>query len=145
MEDVAIAYGYNNLPLRVPKTVAIGRELPLNQLCELLRLDVAMAGFTEVLTWALCSRAENFEALRRVDDGATAVSIGNPTTAEFEVCRTSLLQGALKTLGEHPSRVAQWGRGCCGLLSHCAHTCELTCTSPTLPSPAPLPAPLRRQ
>lgn len=60
----------------------------------------APAGFTEILTWALCSRQENFEALRREDDGSTAVAIGNPATAEFEVCRTSLLPGALKTLGE---------------------------------------------
>ena len=33
------------------------------------------------------------------DDGTTAACIGNPATAEFEVCRTSLLPGALKTLG----------------------------------------------
>lgn len=33
------------------------------------------------------------------DDGTTAATIGNPATAEFEVCRTSLLPGALKTLG----------------------------------------------
>jgi hypothetical protein len=31
MEDVAIAYGYNNLVTRIPKTVTAGRELPLNQ------------------------------------------------------------------------------------------------------------------
>ena len=31
------------------------------------------------------SRAENFDQLRRPDDGATAVEIGNPATAEFEV------------------------------------------------------------
>ena len=31
MEDVAIAYGYNNLVKTVPKTVTVGRELPLNQ------------------------------------------------------------------------------------------------------------------
>ena len=35
------------------------------------------------------------------DDGNTAATIGNPATAEFEVCRTSLLPGALKTLGAH--------------------------------------------
>jgi hypothetical protein len=33
---------------------------------------------------ALCSRSENFDSLRRPDDG-TAVEIGNPATAEFEV------------------------------------------------------------
>ncbi|KAL4440220.1 hypothetical protein ABPG75_003221 [Micractinium tetrahymenae] len=99
MEDVAIAYGYNNLVKTVPKTVTVGKELPLNQMCELLRGECAMAGFTEILTWALCSHAENFEQLLRQDDGNTAACIGNPATAEFEVCRTSLLPGALKTLG----------------------------------------------
>lgn len=44
MEDVAIAYGYNNLVKRVPATVTAGRELPLNQLTELLRAECAMAG-----------------------------------------------------------------------------------------------------
>lgn len=96
MQDVAIAYGYNNVGLSVPPTVTVGKELPLNQLVELLRLECSMCGFSEILTWALCSRAENFDYLRRQDDGKTAVSIGNPATAEFEVCRTSLLQGELQ-------------------------------------------------
>lgn len=98
-EDVAIAYGYNNVPMSLPATATLGRELPLNQLTELLRVDAAAAGFTEVLTWALCSRDENFGALRRPDDGASAVEIGNPATAEFQVARTQLLPSALKTLG----------------------------------------------
>lgn len=99
MEDVAIAYGYNNLVRGIPKTVTVGRELPLNQMTELLRLECAMAGFTEILTWALCSREEVFGNMRLEDNGEGAVSIGNPATAEFEVCRNSLLPGALKTLG----------------------------------------------
>lgn len=99
MEDVAIAYGFNNIPRHVPTTSTQGRELPLNQLSELLRQECAMAGYTEILTWALLSKAENFTHLRKQDDGATAVEIGNPATAEFEVCRTSLLPSALKTLG----------------------------------------------
>ena len=57
-----------------------------------------MAGFTEILTWALLAHSENFDSLRRQDDGATAVCIGNPATAEFEECRASLLPSALKTL-----------------------------------------------
>lgn len=95
MQDVAIAYGYNNVEWTVPRTVTIGRELPLNQLTELLRMECAMAGYTEVLTWALCSRAENFDLLRHPEDPSqkSAVAIGNPATAEFQVCRTSLLPG----------------------------------------------------
>ena len=91
---MAIAHGYNNLEWTVPKTVTVGSELPLNQLTEQLRMECAMAGFTEILTWALCSRAESFGHLQHGGDG-DAVSIGNPATAEFEVCRTSLLPGAL--------------------------------------------------
>ena len=48
---------------------------------------------------ALCSKAENFDFLRRADDGNTAVEVGNPATFEFEVCRSTLLPSALKTLG----------------------------------------------
>ena len=91
---MAIAYGYNNIEWTVPSTTTIGAELPLSALLELLRGECAMAGFTEILTWALCSRAENFAHLLRPDDGASAASIGNPATSEFEVCRTSLLPGA---------------------------------------------------
>jgi phenylalanyl-tRNA synthetase beta subunit len=51
-----------------------------------------------VLRRVLCSRFENFQSLRRPDDDE-AVAVGDPATAEFEVCRTSLLPAALKTLG----------------------------------------------
>jgi phenylalanyl-tRNA synthetase beta chain len=99
MEDVAIAYGYENLQIEPPNIATNGKEHPLSHLCELLRIECATAGFTEVLTWALCSRKENFTDLRQEDDG-NAVSIGNPATLEFEVCRTTLLPGLLKTLGK---------------------------------------------
>ena len=75
----------------VPSTSTFGRELPLMQMTEALRAEIK--DYTEALTWALCSRAENFDQLRWKDDGASAVSIGNPATAEFEVCRTTLLPG----------------------------------------------------
>lgn len=82
-EDVAIAHGYNNIERTVPATAVAGAELPLNQLTELLRGDLAAAGFTEVLTWALVSHAENFDSLLREDDGA--VRLSNPATQEFQV------------------------------------------------------------
>lgn len=90
-QDVAIAFGYNNMPRQVPSTSTFGREQALNQLSEALRLEIR--DYTESLTWTLCSRAENFDQVGRKDDGMSAVSIGNPATAEFEVCRTTLLPG----------------------------------------------------
>lgn len=64
MEDVAIAYGYNNISKVLPTTATQGGEQPLNQMSDHLRQNIAMAGFTEVLTWALISKAENFDMVR---------------------------------------------------------------------------------
>eukprot|EP00271_Cylindrocystis_brebissonii_P019754 TRINITY_DN619_c0_g2_i1.p1 TRINITY_DN619_c0_g2~~TRINITY_DN619_c0_g2_i1.p1 ORF type:complete len:638 (+),score=131.05 TRINITY_DN619_c0_g2_i1:205-2118(+) len=101
MEDVAIAYGYNNITRTKPKASLQGRQQPLNQFSDLLRAEVAQAGFTEVLTWALISYAENFEMVNVKDDKKTGCIIGNPRSADFEVVRTSLLPGMLKTMGHN--------------------------------------------
>lgn len=105
VEDVGIAYGYNNVPRR---KLASLKPLPLNQLSDLIRLEIAMNGFTEILTWILCSYKENFSMLNRKDDKSTAVIIGNPRSADFEVVRTSLMPGALKTVAhnkDHPKPI----------------------------------------
>lgn len=54
-EDVAIAYGYNNIKRTVPKTSTIGQQFPVNKLTDLLRYPIAEAGFTEAFTFALVS------------------------------------------------------------------------------------------
>jgi phenylalanyl-tRNA synthetase beta chain len=101
MEDVAIAFGFNAIPKSVPPTVTTGRALPLNTLSDLLRGEVAMAGFTEVLTWVLCSHADNFHNVHRKDDGLTAAIVANPAASDFQVVRSSLLPGVLRTLGHN--------------------------------------------
>ncbi|KAK8599602.1 hypothetical protein V6N13_077517 [Hibiscus sabdariffa] len=44
-----------------------------------------MSGFTEVMTWILCSKKENFDMLNRKDDKSTAVIISNPRSSDFEI------------------------------------------------------------
>ncbi|KAL8187764.1 UNVERIFIED_CONTAM: hypothetical protein K2H54_055646 [Gekko kuhli] len=98
IEDAAIAYGYNNIQMTIPKTYTIANQFPLNKLTELLRQDLAAAGFTEALTFALCSQ-EDIANKMGIDISATkAVHIANPKTAEFQVARTTLLPGLLKTI-----------------------------------------------
>jgi phenylalanyl-tRNA synthetase beta chain len=102
MEDVAIAYGFNNLPRSSPnKSVTIGQPLLINKLSDIVRLECAMSGWSEVMPLVLCSHDENFSWLNRVDDGKTAVKLANPKTAEYQVVRTSLLPGILKTIREN--------------------------------------------
>lgn len=105
MEDVAIAYGYDNLPKRVPNVNTVAAPFPINKLSDSARRELALAGFTEVAPLTLCSHDENFKFLKRVDDGTTAVKLANPKTIEYEVVRTSLLPGILKTINsnrKHP-------------------------------------------
>ena len=102
MEDVAVAYGFNNLPKPFPgKSGTIAQPLMVNKLGDIVRLEAAMAGWSEVMPLILCSHDENFAWLNRKDDGKTAVRLANPKTAEYQVIRTSLLPGLLKTIREN--------------------------------------------
>ncbi|PVH86884.1 phenylalanyl-tRNA synthetase [Cadophora sp. DSE1049] len=102
MEDVAIAYGFNNLPRTSPnKASTIAQPLMINKLGDIVRQETAMAGWSEVMPLILCSHDENFGWLNRKDDGTTAVRLANPKTAEYQVVRTSLLPGLLKTIREN--------------------------------------------
>ena len=97
-EDVAIAYGYNNLTKTVPKTMTVARQLPINKLSDQMRQSVAQAGFTETLTFSLCSRDDVSVKIRKSLDSVAAVHIANPKTQDFQVVRTTLLPGLLKTV-----------------------------------------------
>jgi len=101
MEDVAIAYGFNNIPARVPVTGCFAAMNPLNKFGDQLRREVALCGYSEVLAFSLCSYAENFAHLRRADPGNEAVVLANPKTIEFEVVHTSLIPSMLKTLASN--------------------------------------------
>ncbi|KAK7094107.1 phenylalanine--tRNA ligase beta subunit-like [Littorina saxatilis] len=98
MEDAAIAWGYDNIPKAIPDCNTIGEQFPLNKLSDLLRQEVACCGYTEVLTFALCSRDDISDKLRKDIKGTKAVHIANPKTLEFQVARTTLLPGVLKTI-----------------------------------------------
>ncbi|XP_017472072.1 PREDICTED: phenylalanine--tRNA ligase beta subunit isoform X2 [Rhagoletis zephyria] len=97
-EDVAIAYGYNNVKKSLPAFMHIAKQFPLNKLTEQLREQVAQAGFTEAITFTLCSRDDIASKLNKSIDSIAAVHIANPKTLEFQVVRTTLLPGLLKTL-----------------------------------------------
>ncbi|KAI0487680.1 phenylalanyl-tRNA synthetase [Xylaria cf. heliscus] len=104
MEDVAVAYGFNKLPRSLSnKSATVGKPLPINMLGDIVRLECAMAGWLEVMPLILCSHDENFAWLNRQDDGATAVKLANPKTVEYQVVRTSLLPGLLKTVRDNKS------------------------------------------
>ena len=60
-----------------------------------MRESVAQAGFTEALTFSLCSRDDVSTKIRKSLDSVAAVHISNPKAQEFQVVRTTLLPGEL--------------------------------------------------
>nr|CAG4650854.1 EOG090X03QT [Simocephalus serrulatus]SVE94150.1 EOG090X03QT [Simocephalus serrulatus] len=97
-EDVAIAFGYNNITKTLPSTNTIASQSPLNKLTDQLRDQLAQAGFTEALTFSLCSKEDISEKLRKPLTSIPAVHVSNPKTLEFQVARSTLLPGLLKTI-----------------------------------------------
>lgn len=100
MEDVGIAYGYDNIEKTLPKSATIATQVPLNKMGDQLRQEIARCGYTEALNFALCSEAEISTMLMR-PNVENLVRIQNPKTAEFQVARTCLLTGLLKTLNSN--------------------------------------------
>lgn len=95
MEDIAVSYGFNNFEKRVPSICTVGHEEPLNKFSDKVRLELALSGYNEVLTLTLLSRQENFV------DPKSAVVLSNPKSREYEVVRTSLLPGILKSISSN--------------------------------------------
>ncbi|CAD7677268.1 unnamed protein product [Nyctereutes procyonoides] len=82
VEDAAIAYA---------------NQFLLNKLTELQRQDMAVAGFMEALTFALCSQEDIADKLGLDISATKAVHVSNPKMAEVQVACTTLLPGLLKT------------------------------------------------
>lgn len=100
VEDVAIAYGYNNLKFRLPEHATTGKEFILNSISDKIREVVALCGYVEVLNWALISKKENFEymLIDEKEKEEFTVKLNHPKATQFEICRTNLLPGIFKTL-----------------------------------------------
>lgn len=102
MEDAAIGYGFNNLTkTKAQSDSLVATTLPINKVADILRIASAQAGYLEVLPLTLCSHDENFKFLRTTDDNTKAVKLENPKTIEYQVVRTTLLPGILKTIKEN--------------------------------------------
>lgn len=97
-EDVGIAYGFNNIVKTFPSAVTIGQQLSINKLVDQCRFELARCGYTECLTFTLCSKDDLAEKLNKKFVENSVVELANPKTLEFQVARDTLLPGLLKTL-----------------------------------------------
>mmetsp|Transcript_16035 Transcript_16035/g.24887 ORF Transcript_16035/g.24887 Transcript_16035/m.24887 type:complete len:171 (-) Transcript_16035:427-939(-) len=97
-EEIGIGYGFNNIPMIYPSTSTVGSFIPENKFTDILRHELAQAGYIECLTCALISNKENYSNLRYDVNLDEAVQLSNPKTLEYEQVRTSLVPCLMKVL-----------------------------------------------
>jgi len=111
-EDVAIAYGYNELSPELPKTFTTGKELVKTRFIRKVREIMAGLGFQEILTFTLSSRNLVAELLGTSLD--RQVEILNPISPLYNTIRPTLVLNMLQFLkqnqhADHPIKVFEIG------------------------------------
>ncbi|KAL0234471.1 hypothetical protein PCE1_001507 [Barthelona sp. PCE] len=101
MEDVAISYGYDNFPKRVPKLGVPGSQQYRNQFSEALRYELVGTGFNEILTFSLLSEED---ISTNIKSDQLYVKTKDFKKKDMATVRNSLLPGLLKTLENNSSK-----------------------------------------
>ena len=111
IEDVAIGYGYNNIEPILPKVATIGEQSELEKLSRKIRELMIGLEFQEVLSFVLTNKENNFIKMNMEGE---SVEILNPTSSEYNTCRTWLLPNMMKILAsnkhrEYPQKIFEIG------------------------------------
>ncbi|RKX98716.1 MAG: phenylalanine--tRNA ligase subunit beta [Spirochaetes bacterium] len=102
IEDIAIAYGYNDFTPEVPKLPTIGKEHPKEEFSNTLRELMIGLGFQEIVNHILTSPEKMIK--KPGINTEEAIEIANPVTSEYSVCRTWLLPGLFQNLANNKHR-----------------------------------------
>lgn len=112
VEDIAIAYGYQNFRPEVPALFTVGEESSLELFSRKLISILTGLGFQEALTYVLSNSTKLFGNMG-LQEQPTARTV-NPRTIEFTAVRNWLLPSLLETLtaNQHnlfPQKLAEIG------------------------------------
>ena len=113
IEDVAIGYGYADIPAALPETYTVGTSHPLS-VARLCACEAMISlGYSQVMPFTLTSEKIHFENMRRpITDDVTYVL--HPISEDQTMVRTTLLPGLLEILAlnrhrELPQKIFEVG------------------------------------
>jgi phenylalanyl-tRNA synthetase beta chain len=95
IEDLAIAYDYNNIVPSLVPTMTVAQERPERLLATRVRDVMTGLGYFEVMSLILSNHEDQYELMGEEDPG-NAVLIENPASTEQTLLRTSLTPQLLK-------------------------------------------------
>lgn len=102
IEDIAIAYGYNNIVPDLPKVHSIGQGERLIEFSNVLRNLMVGMGFQEVLNYTITSPEKHFD--RMVAPRERVVEISNPISSEYTILRRHVLPSIMENLSSNKNR-----------------------------------------
>lgn len=113
-DDVARAYGYNNIELRLPNISTIGATLPFSDFKDRMSNTLTSLGFTELYTYILSSTTEQFKKMSLNEEKEEFVKLVDSADEGINMCRTSLLPETLRSLhvnrrNKYPQKVFENG------------------------------------
>jgi len=112
-DDVARAYGYNNIIPHVPNLSTVGGMLPMNILKEDLAYFLVGFGLIELNSWALTNHIDQYEKMNLSEE--PHVKLGKDTQdSNLSQVRSWMIPEAIKTLvanrsSEYPQKVFELG------------------------------------
>ncbi len=105
-EEVARFYGYDNIPVTLPRGEATTGKLPFKLRVEAVARDIAeFCGFSQGMTYSFESpKVFDRLLLDREDPLRRAIVISNPLGEDFSIMRTTSLNGMLNSLASNYNR-----------------------------------------
>jgi phenylalanyl-tRNA synthetase beta chain len=101
IEDIAIAYGYNNFEPEIPSHSTVGSSLPIEEYSNTIRQVMVGLGFQETINYTLTSKEK---LTNKTGTNPAVIEISNPVTSEYSVCRDRLLPSLLQNLVSNKHR-----------------------------------------
>ena len=113
IEDVAIAYGYNNIEPLWRELPTTGRAKPDQRLIDIARELMVGLGYQEILTYTLTNQESLFDKMNR--EKTTNVELANPKVVTMTCLRNWLLPSLMEFLSnnqsvEFPQKIFELGK-----------------------------------
>ncbi len=96
IEDVAYAYGLNNLTPQLPNVATYGKALELERTCEKIRHLLIGMGFQETINFVMSNPLEQFDKMNVSRE--KVVEIQNPVSENYTCLRSWMLPSLMKIL-----------------------------------------------
>lgn len=112
VEELAIAYGYQNFQPQIPGIATISKRLTQNEFSDIVRESIIGEGFQEVVCMVLTNQEDEFDKMNRPREDVCETA--NPLTVECTMCRKNILPSLLRVMTqnknkEYPQKIFEVG------------------------------------